>query len=282
MWRVALLLMAVIALNACAPAAPPPAIAGPPAAEAAPDPALAAELERLRARFAAETGAARQPDPAGREQRIARARAALEASFYRPAGPELVVAVDRHPEVQVLSVLLARPEGGWEVVGESLVSTGASGRRGHFLTPTGVFLHTDAILDYRALGKRNALGVRGLGARGMRVWDFGWLTAEKGWREDGETGEIRFLLHATDPDLLEPRLGRPASQGCVRIPSGVNRFLDLEGVLDVDHERAARAGDARFAALLHPARTPSPLAGRALIVVDSREAPPGEARDAMR
>jgi hypothetical protein len=269
MWRCALLLMAVIALEACAPAAPPAALAGPPSAAPAPDPSLAAELERLRASFAAEAGAARAPDPSAREARVARARAALEASAYRPSGPELLVAVDRNPEVQALAVLLARPEGPWEVVGESLVSTGARGRRGQYLTRTGVFLHTDAILDYRALGTRNALGVRGLGARGMRVWDFGWLTAEKGWREDGETALIRFLLHATDPDLLEPRLGRPASQGCVRIPSGVNRFLDLQGVLDADHERAARAGDARFAALLHPERTPSPFAGRALIVLDS-------------
>jgi hypothetical protein len=276
MWRTALSLIAACALVACAPATPPVIAAGPVVgADAPPQADPAAELSRLRARFAAEVPEARRPDAATRAERLARARAALAASDYTPAGPELVLVVDRHPAVQALSIVLARPDSEWEVVGETLVSTGASGRRGYYLTPTGVFLHTDAILDYRAMGTPNAQGIRGLGSRGMRVWDFGWLRAEQGWRSDGETGRIRFLVHATDPDHLEPRIGTPDSQGCVRVPSAVNRFLDLHGVLDVDHERAARNGDRRFAAMLHPERSPSTLAGRALIVLDSAEAAPG-------
>jgi hypothetical protein len=106
----------------------------------------------------------------------------------------------------------------------------------------------------------------------MRVWDFGWQEATKGWREDGERGPIRLLVHATDPDKLEQRIGRPASQGCVRIPAAMNRFLDRHGVLDADVERAAQE-DPRFGALLLPDRVPTPLAGRLLVVVDSAEPP---------
>jgi hypothetical protein len=104
----------------------------------------------------------------------------------------------------------------------------------------------------------------------MRVWDFGWQTATKGWRADGEQGDIRLLMHATDPDYLEQRLGRPASQGCVRVPSAMNRFLDVHGVLDADYELAAR-DDIRVRSILRREREPSPLAGNAMVVVDSSQ-----------
>jgi hypothetical protein len=103
----------------------------------------------------------------------------------------------------------------------------------------------------------------------MRVWDFGWQPAAKGWGS-GETGEIRLLLHATDPDYLERRLGHSASKGCVRIPAVMNRFLDRHGILDADYEPAAKE-DPRFAALLLPDRMPTPLAGDVLVIVDSSE-----------
>ena len=102
----------------------------------------------------------------------------------------------------------------------------------------------------------------------MRVWDFGWQTAEKGWNAQEEAGEIRLLMHATDPDYLEQRLGRPASKGCIRIPATMNRFLDIHGVLDADYERAVR-DDPRYRGVLLPERQPTPLAGDALVVVDS-------------
>jgi hypothetical protein len=118
----------------------------------------------------------------------------------------------------------------------------------------------------------------------MRVWDFGWQRAAKGWGT-GEEGDIRLLLHATDPDYLEKRLGRPASKGCVRIPAAMNRFLDRHGVLDADYERAAK-DDPRFEAVLLRERTPTPLAGNALVIVDSADTPaarlnaPDDAADA--
>jgi hypothetical protein len=52
----------------------------------------------------------------------------------------------------------------------------------------------------------------------------------------------------------------------------MNRFLDIHGVLDSDYERAARR-NARFASLLLPDRAPTPLAGSAVIIIDSSENP---------
>ena len=52
----------------------------------------------------------------------------------------------------------------------------------------------------------------------------------------------------------------------------MNRFLDRHGILDADYERAAK-DDATFDGLLLPDRRPTPLAGNALVVVDSSDAP---------
>jgi hypothetical protein len=113
--------------------------------------------------------------------------------------------------------------------------------------------------------------IRGLGLKGMRVWDFGWQTAERGWGVDRDSAEIRLEMHATDPGYLEQRLGRPASEGCVRVPATMNRFLDMHGVLDADYERAAQE-DPRFRSILRPDDEPTPLAGNAMVVVDSSQA----------
>jgi hypothetical protein len=172
--------------------------------------------------------------------------------------------------VQELRIMVAMPRGAWQVIGGSKVSTGQAGRRGYFITPVGVFLHTDGILDYRALGTFNENHIRGLGLKGMRVWDFGWRPAERGWKSADDLVDIRLLMHATDPDYLEQRLGRPASQGCVRVPAAMNRFLDVHGVLDADYELAAR-DNLRFRSILRLEREPSPLAGNAMIVVDSSQ-----------
>jgi len=170
-----------------------------------------------------------------------------------------------------MRIVLARPDGAWGSLGGTRVSTGQMGRRDYYLTPTGIFLHTDLILDWRAEGTFNSQHIRGLGVKGMRVWDFGWQRAAKGWGT-GEEGDIRLLLHATDPDYLEKRLGRPASKGCVRIPAAMNRFLDRHGVLDADYEQAAK-NDPRFEAMLLRERTPTALAGSALVIVDSADTP---------
>jgi hypothetical protein len=209
------------------------------------------------------------PDP---ETWIARTRGMLATAGVQIDRAQLVVAVDRNPSVQALCLVLARNDAVWRALGGGKVSTGQAGRKGYYITPVGVFRHDSGIIDYRALGTLNENGIRGLGAKGMRVWDLGWQWAEKGWLPDHQMGEIRLLVHATDPDLLEPRLGRPASQGCVRISGAMNRFLDRHGILDADYERAA-ATDARIAAVLDPERLPTPLAGDLLVIFDSGGTP---------
>jgi hypothetical protein len=181
--------------------------------------------------------------------------------------PQILLVVDRNPAVQELLVVAALPGKPWEVIGATHVSTGKPGRKEHFLTPIGVFRNTADILGYHAEGTKNENGIRGLGVKGMRVWDFGWQQTDD-WRLPGAKIQIRMEMHATDPDLLEQRLGRPDSEGCIRIPATMNRFLDRYGVIDAQLEAAART-DARFAALLAADRIPTAIAGTLLIVVDS-------------
>jgi hypothetical protein len=273
-WRMdclAAVVLPVLAGCAANPSIPPTPL--PPAAivATAAEPDIAREVVRLRAALLQEVPqhTATQADSAG--EWISRAKAALHAAGFTMDRVQLLVVVDRNTGVQELRIVLARPDGAWQVIGGSKVSTGQAGRRGYFITPVGVFLHTDGILDYRALGTFNENHIRGLGLKGMRVWDFGWQSAERGWRADREAGEIRLLMHATDPDYLEQRLGRPASQGCVRLPATMNRFLDFHGVLDADYERAVR-DDLRLAGILLPQREPTPLAGNMLVVVDTSQA----------
>lgn len=265
---------AVLLMAACV-AAPPPSPKPPTPAPAAaacagcPAPAaIAAQVAALRRALEAAVPAKDALTPGRDATWIALTHRALASDGITLRHPQLLVVVDRNPAVQQLALVLADPYGPWQVIGGSKVSTGQAGRRGYFITPTGVFLHDGDILDYRALGTFNENHIRGLGLKGMRVWDFGWQTAQKGWEPPGGTGEIRLLLHATDPDYLEPRLGRPASKGCIRIPAGMNRFLDVHGVLDRDYEALARQ-DPMYAAVLAPDLRPTILAGDKLVVVDS-------------
>jgi hypothetical protein len=181
---------------------------------------------------------------------------------------QLLVAVDRNPHVQALMLIVVQPSGPSIVLGGTHVSTGQPNRRGYYITPTGVFVHTDAILDYRAQGTFNENHIRGLGLKGMRVWDFGWQWARKGWLANGERGQIRLLMHSTDPTYLAYRIGRPASEGCIRVPADMNKFIDRHGVLDVDYQQAA-IDDIAFRAILPRNAKPTPLAGDMLVVVDS-------------
>jgi hypothetical protein len=264
-------------LASAGPGVPPPA----PAASAVNSPQLAtpldvaAEAEKLRQALAAEVTHLIVDGPKGKDEWIARARAKIAASGLAINRPQLAVVVDCNPRVQQMRLVLALPEGEWDDLGGTKVSTGRPGGYEHFLTPIGTFLHTDRILDWRAKGTFNAHHIKGLGVQGMRVWDFGWQRAIKGWRSRTKIGEIRLSMHATDPKYLAKRLGRPASDGCIRIPEAMNLFLDRHGVLDADYEQAAQHNP-RFAGLLLPDRTPTPLAGNALVVVDSSEsAEPG-------
>jgi hypothetical protein len=233
----------------------------------------AVEALRLREALAHEVPHLVTRTDAADAQWIELVRAELTTAGMPVDRPQLLVAVDRNPRVQQLALILAMPGPDWKILGGTHVSTGSMGRFDHYITPRGVFHVTTAILGYRAEGTLNENGIRGLGAKGMRVWDFGWQVAAKGWNAGPGKPDripIRLMMHATDPDRLEQRIGRPASEGCVRIPSAMNRFLDNHGVLDSEYERAA-ATEIRFRALLPKDRHPTTLAGNTMVVIDSAE-----------
>jgi hypothetical protein len=114
------------------------------------------------------------PGKSEHEQRwINQAKAAIAASGPTIDRPLFLVVVDRNPDVQQMRIVLARPNGAWESLGGSKASTGQTGRRDYYLTPIGVFLHTDAILTggfYNLLqdlhqDSRLALKLLGLGLK---------------------------------------------------------------------------------------------------------------------
>ena len=129
-----------------------------------------------------------------------------------------------------------------------------------------IFEHTIANPDFRAEGTRNENGILGYGRRGMRVYDFGWQQAERGWGFGGEA-TMRLQMHATDPELLEIRLGTIQSKGCIRIPATLNTFIDRHAILDADYEQATAPGQTFW--VLSKTREPTPWSGRYLVIVDT-------------
>src|SRR6202012_3083134 len=151
--------------------------------------------------------------------------------------PQYVVIVDRNPLVQALMIYWMAADHSFHFIGASPVSTGLPGRFEHFKTPLGVFEHTTDNPDFRAEGTRNGLGIMGYGRKGMRIFDFGWQQGERGWGKGG-VSPMRLQMHATDPGILEPRLGTAQSKGCIRIPASLNEFIDHPGILDGDYDQA--------------------------------------------
>lgn len=189
-------------------------------------------------------------------------KAVLEATSNdsRFNSPQYLLVVDKNPQVQqVVLVRVDRPNKKITFIGAEKVSTGNPERRGFFETPSGFFENTPVHMSYRALGTKNSKGWRGLGAKGSRVWDFGWQ--ETRTKRD-EPYKIRLLLHATDPDFGEPRLGKVDSKGCVRISGKLNKFLDKFGILDASFEKEATR---RYVLLKN--RTPVEDAGKYMLVV---------------
>ena len=191
---------------------------------------------------------------------------ALMRAGLSSLAPQYFVLVDRSASVQAAFVYWRSTASDWHFIGATPVSTGRPGSVDHFLTPVGVFEHTPANMDFRAEGTRNSFGVRGYGVRGMRVYDFGWVLGERGWGRP-EKSQMRLQMHATDPALLEKRLGITHSKGCIRIPATLNVFLDRHGLLDAEYERLASEGAHLW--VLRADRIPTPWPGRYLIVVDS-------------
>ena len=180
--------------------------------------------------------------------------------------PQHVLVVDRNQLVQAAMVFRITPGGGLAFTGASPASTGQPGAFEHFATPLGVFAHTLDNPDFRSEGTRNDNGVRGYGIAGRRVFDFGWVETPKGWGDRAES-VMRLQVHATDPDLLEPQLGRPRSKGCIRIPATLDEFLDRRGILDRDYVAAREAGASLW--VLRADQDITRWPGKYLVVVDS-------------
>lgn len=143
------------------------------------------------------------------------------------------------------------------------VSTGNTGRVHYYITPTGWVEQIPQNGTYRAQGTKNENGIRGYGAKGMRVWDFGWQNAYTGWMKHLEIHQIRMQMHATDPQFLEQRLGNPASQGCIRLSAETNQFLDNHAIIDKNIENSSMAWT------LKKDRTPVNNEGSFVLVVNS-------------
>ena len=209
-------------------------------------------------------------EQSGYARRLAHALACSPRTAARlPLPAQFVLLIDRDAQVQAAMLFWLDGTGQAHFIGASPVSTGRPVGYEHFATPTGVFEHSLANPDFRAEGTRNEFGVCGYGSAGRRVFDFGWADAWKGWGVRG-FGTMRLQLHATDPTLLEHRLGRRESKGCIRIPATLNEFLDRRGILDADYERALSEGQSLW--LLRPDRTPTPWPGRYLVIVDTARA----------
>ena len=203
------------------------------------------------------------------EQReyAARLEQALKDANLVDLPPQYFVLTDRDPMVQAIFIYWKSPQGGWEFIGASPTSTGKPGTFDHFVTPLGVFPHTIANPDFRAEGTRNEHGIRGYGAKGMRIYDLGWVMGQRGWGKRDQ-GEMRLQMHSTDPGVLEKRLGQPASKGCLRIPGKLNTFIDHYGLIDAEYEQAIKNGQKIW--VLRADREPVPSPGRYVVVVDSK------------
>jgi len=78
---------------------------------------------------------------------------------------------------------------------------------------------------------------------------------------------MRLQMHATDPNVMEARLGNAASEGCIRIPATLNVFLDVHSLLDAAYERALAKGDSLW--VLKADRQSIAQPGQYMVIVDS-------------
>jgi hypothetical protein len=211
-------------------------------------------------------------DPAYMAQATADAATLLRAAMGAQAPSQYFVYVDRNPGRQLVFLgVYDAATGIIELLGGDLASTGLL-RRGKdsFLTPTGAFEHLPENFGYRAQGTKNENGWRGLGGKGSRVWDFGYQQSPREFRQGVYESQMRLLMHATDPDQGEPRLGGMDSKGCVRVSANMNRFLDRRSILDRHYERLASEKPDLW--LLASDRSPVSAPGSFMLVGDTSQA----------
>jgi lipoprotein-anchoring transpeptidase ErfK/SrfK len=203
---------------------------------AAPSETLEQAAERYRAKFANAAGRAAVALPEGEEAEDQRLLAEKVANGeIKIDSTQFVVVADVLKSRQNVSIWLLDPQGQSALIGAGRTSSGRRGRFDYYLTPDGVFQNLSDNGNFRAEGTKNEHGIRGYGAKGMRIYDLGWQSSFGGWGKMNPA-QIRLQMHSTDPTYMESRLGMPDSKGCVRIHQNVNRFIDANGVLDRDFE----------------------------------------------
>lgn len=210
------------------------------------------------------------PDASVTQDAITQAQSMLVKQDVQIDNPQILFIVDRAVDVQRLWVVFAPSStstAGWDVIGAVKVSTGKPHRYEHYKTPVGVMINNNENPGYRALGTRNKYGIRGIGAKGMRVWDFGWQTTEDWKNPSGRPAIIQLEMHATDPTYLAQLLGKPISEGCIHIPAKFNTFADHNGLID----GAMDPTNANVKWLWGANHNQTPLAGDKVIVVDTSE-----------
>ncbi|MHC1788826.1 MAG: hypothetical protein AB9867_04860 [Solidesulfovibrio sp.] len=213
------------------------------------------------------------PDSTYRDTVRADALDRLKAAGADLSRSQYFVYTDRNPATQLLILAFYdAPAQRVVLLGGDFISSGKlRPREDSFITPVGVFEHLPENWGYRAEGSKNSKGWRGLGARGSRVWDFGYQQAPRQFRQGVYDSQMRLLMHATDPDQGEPRLGDPDSKGCVRVSAAANAFLDRRSILDRHYEQIAAADKERDMWLLRRDRSPVSLPGSYLVIGDSAQ-----------
>ena len=188
------------------------------------------------------------------------------------------VYVDRNPTAQFITIgFYDQQSNRIEFLGADLISSGNLEKGGdYFETPTGVFENLVENFSYRALGTPNQDGWRGLGTKDSRVWDFGDQKSVKKYKTGNTVSQMRLLMHSTDPDKGEQRLGRIDSKGCVRISQGMNRFLDTYAILDQNYEEWVKSKPDTW--LLKKDRHPVAFPGKFLIIGDSSQSLQAQAK----
>jgi len=172
--------------------------------------------------------------------------------------------IDRNPKKQLIFVLACNNNTIY-LIGIDKVSTGNFKRKGHYITPIGIFTNSIDILGYRALGTKNNKGWMGLGIKDARVWDLGWQSIIK----NGKQRLIRLQIHATDPVYGEALLGKISSKGCIRISGKLNFFLDYYGIIDKEYEKNSHSK--RVSWLMRKNRQAVLYAGKYIIISDSEK-----------
>ena len=134
----AIAMLATVVACVQAPAVPTvaPKAAVAPVHPAAP-PDVDSETASLQASLPREVPNLTVDTPDASRAWIARAQSAIATSDFKIDRPQLVVVVDRNPDTQQMRILLARSEGRWIDLGGTKVSTGQTGRRDYYITPTG-------------------------------------------------------------------------------------------------------------------------------------------------